>query len=132
MPVKDTLRRPHFQDAVAPTFLLWPTEATTHRPAAGEHPLDLVVGLGQQFAGAVQHLPRHAQEIERIETEAKDRTRMHEGNWQTALDEAIERRSSWPKLMEEKWRLAAVRLDQSHACPLSRMYIRMGSSVGKG
>ena len=64
---------------------------------------------------------RHAQEIARIDTEAKERTRMHNQNWQTALDEATERRASWPKLLQEKWRLAAVRLDQFHHAVLAQL-----------
>lgn len=63
---------------------------------------------------------RHAQEITRIETEAKERTRRHNQNWQTALEEAAARRESWPKLLEEKWRLASIRLDQFHHATLAR------------
>jgi DNA segregation ATPase FtsK/SpoIIIE, S-DNA-T family len=55
---------------------------------------------------------RHAQEVERIEREAKERTDMFHQNWRDAVHQATAAREAWPPAIEAKWRRAAERHEQ--------------------
>jgi len=55
---------------------------------------------------------RHAQEIERIEREAKERTDMFQENWRAAVEQAAQAREVWPGHIEAKWHRVAEKNSQ--------------------
>lgn len=101
-------------------------------PPAGTLAVALERARQWHNAALEKSVARHQQEIERIETEAKDRTRQLNEQWNTAVSEAAERRESWPKLMDQKASITAARheafgraklehFEQTHADALARL-----------
>jgi hypothetical protein len=63
---------------------------------------------------------RHAQEVERIETEAKNSTEMFQENWRSAVEQAANARELWPVRIDEKWQRAVAKNDAQHTVRLAR------------
>jgi S-DNA-T family DNA segregation ATPase FtsK/SpoIIIE len=78
-------------------------------------------GLGRTFerarrlqaAAHEKAAAHHQQEAQRIETEVRERLRMLQEHWNHALAEASERRTTWPKLMEDKGASASELLERA-------------------
>jgi len=64
---------------------------------------------------------RHAQEIERIETEARTRTETLNQNWATTLEVASSGRDLWPQKVQEKCQRILSKLEQSHRAKLDQV-----------
>ncbi len=63
---------------------------------------------------------RHAQEVERIETEAKNSTEMFQENWRSAVEQAANARELWPVRIDEKWQRVVAKNDAQHTVRLAR------------
>ena len=63
---------------------------------------------------------RHAQEVERIETEAKNSTDMFNENWRSAIEQAVTARELWPVRIDEKWRRVMEKNDAQHTVRVAR------------
>lgn len=64
---------------------------------------------------------RHAAEIERIETEARNSTEMFQQNWASAVEQAERARELWPPKIDEKWRRAKARNEAQYTARLQRI-----------
>jgi hypothetical protein len=62
---------------------------------------------------------RHAQEVERIEREAKDSTDRFNENWRSAVEQAEKARELWPVRIDEKWQRVVVKNDAQHTARLA-------------
>jgi S-DNA-T family DNA segregation ATPase FtsK/SpoIIIE len=64
---------------------------------------------------------RHASEIERIETEAKNSHDMFQQNWTSAVEQADRARELWPVKIDEKWRRAVAKNETQHTARIARI-----------
>lgn len=82
-------------------------------------------------AAAQKSQARHAQEIERIEREAKERTDMFQENWRAAVEQAAQAREVWPGHIEAKWHRVAEKNAQMNEARLTRLETNHAAEIAR-